>query len=106
MKCAIKTDMKNKKYDNGLLKTSLSEDGETINFSLSVSKLKWLFKNSPNNPEMDQIRNKDTYEFVDFVLTRLSEPSIYDENTAKWLLPFEEIFEDAFDEDFVIHHDY
>ena len=43
--------MGKKKYDNGLLKTELSEDGKTINFSLKVSDLKWLFKNSIENPE-------------------------------------------------------
>lgn len=96
--------MSYKTYDNGLLKTSLSEDKKTINFSLPVSKLKWLFKNSPNNIEMDSIRNKDTQKFVDYVLTKLSDMSIYDENTPKWLIPFEEIFEEAYDEDFVIHH--
>jgi hypothetical protein len=95
----------NKKYNNGLLKTEISEDGKSVNFSISVAKLKWLFKNSPNNVEMNSIKNKDTYKFLDYLLTRLSDESIYDDNTVKWLLPFEEIFEDMYDEDFVIHHE-
>ena len=94
-----------KKYNNGLLKTQISEDGKNINFSISITKLKWLFKNSPNNPEMNSIKNKDTDKFVDFVLTRLSDESIYDENTVKWLIPFEEIFEDMYCEDFITNHE-
>lgn len=35
--------MGKKKYDNGMLKTELSEDGKTIRFSLKVSDLKLLF---------------------------------------------------------------
>lgn len=100
--------MAKKKYDNGLLKTELSEDRKTINFSISVSKLKWLFKNSPTNPTENTIKSAKTQDFVDHVLTHLSEPSIYDDNTVKWLAPFEEIFGDinSGDEDFVNYRDF
>lgn len=84
--------MAKKKYDNGMLKTELSEDGKTINFSLKVSDLKWLFKNSIENPEQNNVKRGKEQEFVDFVLDRLSEPSGYNDDTVKWLIPFEEIF--------------
>lgn len=84
--------MKKKKYDNGMLKTELSEDGKTINFSLKVSDLKWLFKNSIENPEQSNVKRGKEQEFIDFVLSRLSEPSGYNDDTVKWLIPFEEIF--------------
>lgn len=38
-----------KKYDNGMLKNELSEDKKVINFSLKVTDLKRLFKNSLEN---------------------------------------------------------
>lgn len=84
--------MRKKKYDNGLLKTELSEDGKTINFSLKVSDLKYLFKNSIENPEQSYIKRGKEQEFTDFVLSRLSEPSVYNDDTVRWLIPFEEIF--------------
>ena len=58
--------MGKKKYDNGMLKTELSEDGKIINFSLKVSDLKWLFKNSPENPVQNNIkRGKETDEEIE-----------------------------------------
>lgn len=84
--------MGKKKYDNGLLRTELSEDGKTIIFSLKVSDLKWLFKNSIENPEQSNVKRGKEQEFIDFVLGRLSEPSSYNDDTVKWLIPFEEIF--------------
>lgn len=89
--------MGKKKYDNGLLKTELSEDGKTINFSLKISDLKWLFKNSIENPEQSSIKRGKDQEFIDFVLGRLSEPSGYNDDTVKWLIPFEEIFLEILD---------
>lgn len=89
--------MGKKKYDNGLLKTELSEDGKTINFSLKVSDLKWLFKNSIENPEQSNVKRGKEQEFIDFVLGRLSEPSGYNDETVKWLIPFEEIFLEILD---------
>lgn len=84
--------MGRKKYDNGMLKTELSEDGKTINFSLKVSDLKWLFKNSIENQEQSNVKRGKEQEFIDFVLSRLSEPSGHNDDTVKWLIPFEEIF--------------
>lgn len=84
--------MGKKKYDNGMLKTELSEDGKTIRFSLKVSDLKLLFKNSIENPEQSNVKRGKEQEFIDFVLSRLSEPSGYNDDTVKWLIPFEEIF--------------
>lgn len=84
--------MGKKKYDNGMLKTGLSEDGKTINFSLKVSDLKWLFKNSIENPAQSNVKRGKEQEFIGFVLGRLSEPSGYNDDTVKWLIPFEEIF--------------
>lgn len=97
--------MGNKKYDNGMLKTELSEDGKTINFSLKVSDLKWLFKNSIENPEQSNIKRGKEQEFVDFILGRLSEPSGHNDDTVKWLIPFEEIFLEILEgyEDFVTY---
>lgn len=48
--------MAKKKYDNGMLKTEFSEDGKTINFSLKVSDLKWLFKNNIENLEQNNVK--------------------------------------------------
>lgn len=98
---------KNKTYNTGLLKTELSEDKKKIHFTLSVKDLKWLFNNSPGNVFENTIKNKKTEEFVDYVLNRLTEPSIYDDNSVKWLIPFEEIFADIndSDKDFVTYHD-
>lgn len=97
--------MKKKKYDNGLLKTELSEDGKIVNFSLKVSDLKRLFKNSIENPEQSNIKRGKEQEFIDFVLTRLSEPSGHNDDTVKWLIPFEEIFLEILEgyEEFVIY---
>lgn len=97
--------MAKKKYDNGLLKTELSEDGKVINFSLKVSDLKWLFKNSPENYEQSNIKRGKEAEFVDYILDRLSEPSGHDDNTVKWLIPFEELFLEILEgyEDFVAY---
>ena len=95
--------MGKKKYDNGMLKTELSEDGKTIRFSLKVSDLKLLFKSSIENPEQSNVKRGKEQEFIDFVLSRLSEPSGYNDDTVKWLIPFEEIFLEILEgyEDFV-----
>jgi len=94
-----------KKYDNGLLKTTLSDDGKTINFSLKVSDLKWLFKNSPENPCQSNVKRGKEQQFVDYVLNMLSEPSGHNDDTVKWLIPFEEIFLEILEgyEDFVTY---
>lgn len=99
--------MEKKKYDNGMLKTELSENGKTINFSLKVSDLKWLFKNSIENPEQINVKRGKEQEFIDFVLSRLSEPSGHNDDTVKWLIPFEEIFLEILDgrEEFVTYKD-
>lgn len=81
-----------KKYDNGMLKTELSEDKKVINFSIKVTDLKRLFKNSLENTEQSVVKRGREQEFIDFVLNRLSEPSGYNDDTVKWLIPFEEIF--------------
>ena len=92
--------MGKKKYDNGMLKTELSEDGKTIRFSLKVSDLKLLFKSSIENPEQSNVKRGK-----EFVLSRLSEPSGYNDDTVKWLIPFEEIFLEILEgyEDFVTY---
>lgn len=97
--------MGKKKYDNGMLKTELSEDGKTIRFSLKVSDLKLLFKSSIENPEQSNVKRGKEQEFIDFVLSRLSEPSGYNDDTVKWLIPFEEIFLEILEgyEDFVTY---
>lgn len=90
-------------YDNGMLKTKLSEDGKVINFSLKTSDLKWLFKNSIENFEQSVVKRGREKEFIDYVLERLSEPSTYNDDTVKWLMPFEEIFLEILEgyEDFI-----
>lgn len=97
--------MGKKKYDNGLLKTELSEDGKIINFSLKVSDLKWLFKNSNTNHTQNNVKRGKEQEFVDFVLSGLSELSAYDDTMVRWVIPFEEIFSEILEgyEEFVTY---
>jgi len=82
--------MAKKKYDNGLSKTELSEDGTVINFSIKVSDLALLIKNSPEYCEQ-YVKRGEEAEFVDYILGRLSEPSGHDD-TEKWSISFEDIF--------------
>lgn len=84
--------MKGKKYDNGLLKTEVIEDGKKVRFEIKTADIKWLFKNSPNNPCQSNVKRGKEQEFLDYVLKNLSEESRYDDNTVKWLMPLEEIF--------------
>lgn len=97
--------MTKKKYNNGLLKTELSEDEKVVIFSIKVSDLKWLFKNSPNNDFCSNIKRGKEKEFIDYVLNNLSNESMYDDNTGKWLMPFEEIFQEILEgyEEFVTY---
>lgn len=94
-----------KKYDNGMLITELSADGKIIHFSLKVTDLKKLFKYSPENYDGSNIKRGKERDFVDYILNRLSEPSTSDENSVKWLIPFEEIFLEILEgyEDFVTY---
>ena len=96
-----------KKYDNGMLKTELSEDKKVINFSLKVADLKRLFKNSLENTEQSVVKRGREQEFIDFVLNRLSEPSGYNDDTVRWLIPFEEIFMEILEgyEEFVTYRE-
>lgn len=96
-----------KKYDNGMLKTELSEDKKVINFSMKVADLKRLFKNSLENTEQSVVKRGREQEFIDFVLNRLSEPSGYNDDTVRWLIPFEEIFMEILEgyEEFVTYRE-
>ena len=51
------------------------------------------------------IKRGKEQDFVDYILNRLSEPSTSDENSVKWLIPFEEIFLEILEgyEDFVTY---
>ena len=92
-----------KKYDNGVLKTELSADGKTVHFSIKVSDLKLLFKTCSENFDGSNIRRGREREFIDYVLERMDEPSMWNDDTVKWALPFEEIFQEILEsaEDFV-----
>lgn len=94
---------KGKKYDNGALKTELSADGKTVYFSLKVSDLKFLFKTCSENFDGSNIRRGKEQKFIDYVLERMNEPSMWNDDTVKWALPFEEIFQEILEgaEDFV-----
>ena len=94
---------KRKKYENGALKTELSDDGKIVHFSIKVSDLKLLFKTCSENFDGSNIRRGKEQEFIDYVLERMSEPSMWNDDTVKWALPFEEIFQEILEgaEDFV-----
>lgn len=99
--------MSKKKYDNGALKTELSEDGKTVYFAIKVSDIKKLFKFCSANFDGSSIKRKREQEFIDYVLNQLNEPGTWNDDTVKWALPFEEIFQEILEgeEDFVSYRE-
>lgn len=82
------------KYNNGMFNIKISMDKEEIYFSIKTRNLKQMFENSAENIEMKNIKNGKEEAFVEYILENLSKPSIYDNSTIKFWLPFEEIFSD------------